>query len=501
MQPTHRSRHARGARIVVLSTLFLFAAVCLSPAVARSDVDRYRSSVVQVSVVMQGEDYARPWQRPRPSGTGGSAFYIGDKRLMTNAHVVSDAKSLLVKRADRAERYEARVVHVGHDCDLSLLTVDDDSFWEGMEPLEIGDRPEMRSKVAIIGYPTGGRKLSVTEGVVSRIELHTYVHTGTDQHLTIQTDAAINPGNSGGPVIQDGKVVGVTFQLRFYAQNIGYMIPPSVIRHFLRDVEDGTYHGYPKLGLYTANLENEGLRRFLGVPEGETGVVVLKPTPYASCVGLVKRNDVLHAIDGHPVQQDGTVRIGSEFFDFAFVVENKQIGDVVTLTLRREGELIEVPVTLEAWGARMKQATAYNERPEYLVLGGHVFVPFTANYLQSSRRSEELNYYVTQYYRTVAKEGETREQLVLLSRVLPHASTRYIEYQNAIVESVDGQVPNDFAHFVRLIDDAEENLVKITFEGVNRAPLILDRAAVAKVHAQILEENEIAEDRFVKGGE
>jgi len=473
--------------------------VALAAAVtAEVDLEKMRASVVQVFVVSQPEDYAQPWQRPRPQQSSGSAFYIGDRMLVTNAHVVSDARVLRVKRPDRVEKYDARVLFVGHDCDLAVITVDDEGFFEGMTPLRIGNRPAMQSEVATVGYPMGGNKLSITTGIVSRIEVRPYAHSGADAHLTIQTDAAINPGNSGGPVIQDGAVVGVAFQGQFLSQNIGYMIPPSVIRHFLDDIHDKKYDGYPELGLYTANLENESLREYLGVPPGETGVLVLKPTPYASCVGLLQRNDVLHKIDGIPIENDGTIKVGDEFFEFTHVVENKQIGDTVTLTVRRDGKLMDIPVKLKGWGARMHPAYQYDRRPEYLVLGGYVFVPVTTNYLVRVRASEDLGYYYQQYYRTVAEEGKGREQLVVLSRVFPHESTRYQDYENAIVARVDGVEPKDFADFVRLVD-AGGNLVKIEFEGVNVAPLILDKVKLAESHKKICEDYGITEDRHVEG--
>lgn len=462
------------------------------------DLVKLRASVVKVFAVSQSENYRRPWQRPRPQGGSGSAFYIGDRMLMTNAHVISDAKNLEVKRADRVKRYEARVLFAGHDCDLAVITVDDDEFWEGMKPLEIATRPAMRSKVMTIGYPTGGQKLSVTEGVVSRIEVNTYVHTGADDHLTIQTDAAINPGNSGGPVLQNGKVVGVAFQGRMFAQNLGYMIAPSVIQHFLVDIKDDVYHGYPELGIYTANLRNETLRKFLGMPKDqEGGVLVLKPVPYASTSGKLKRNDVILKIDGIKIEADGTIKVGDEFLDFAFVVEGKQIGETVTLTVLRDGEIKDIEVTLKEWAARMKPGRVYDERPEYMVLGGFLFVPLTENYIGWGR-SNELSYYMQQYYRTVAEEGKTREQLVLLSRVLPDASTRYIRYSDAIVDKVDGVQPNDFAHFVKIIDESKNELIKVEFEGVNTAPLILDMKKIRAVHPEILKKNEIAEDRYVR---
>jgi len=486
-------------RILAL-TLPVLAAALASPVLAGPDLDRYRASVVQVYVVGQSEDFGEPWNRPREERWSGSAFYIGERRLLTNAHNIADAKNLLVKRSDRADRFEARVLFAGHDCDLAVITVDDDGFWKGMEPLQIGPRPAMQSTVATIGYPTGGTKLSVTEGVVSRIEFNNYVHSRGDSHLTIQTDAAINPGNSGGPVVQDGKVVGVAFQGQAFSQNIGYMIPPSVIRHFLVDIEDGTYDGYPEIGLYTAELENDALRAYLGVPEGETGVVVLKPTPYASCVGLVHRNDVLHAIDGVPIENDGSIKVDGEFFDYSLICEGKQVGETVTLTLRRDGKKIDVPVTLKPWGARMSPSLLHDRRPEYLVLAGYVFLPLTTNYLYVSRASEELGYYYQQYYKTVAEEGKTREQLVLLARVLRDPSTRYRDYQNSIVESVDGKVPKDFKEFVALLDGAQGDLIKIDFEGVNVPPLILDKRKIAEVGPRILQAYGIEEDRHVEEG-
>jgi S1-C subfamily serine protease len=471
----------------------------LKPAEPKDELKKLRASVIQIFVDSQDEDYYKPWQRPRPQRSSGSGFYIGKKHLLTNAHVISNAKSLLVKRADRPKRYKARVVFAGHDCDLAMLTVENDEFFEGMEPLVIGARPNLRTTVATVGYPMGGTRLSVTEGVVSRIEVRTYVHSSADQHLAIQIDAAINPGNSGGPVMQNGEVVGVAFQGQFFAQNIGYMIPPSVMHHFLEDTADGKYDGYPELGLYTEDLENDALRAYLGVPKGETGVVILKATPYASAVGHVKRNDVLVKIDGHKIENDGTIKVGDEFLDHSFIVEAKQVGHSVTLTVRREGELIDIPIKLKAWGARMSPALIYDTRPEYLVSGGYVFVPLTVNYLRSVRGNEELTFVMQQYYRTVAKEGKTREQLVILSRVLPHASTRYQTYRDDVVHKVNGTVPNDFAEFVKLLESGEGDRIVIEFEGVNLAPLVLSRNKLDRVHAEICKRYGVLEDRYLKG--
>jgi len=223
--------------------------------------------------------------------------------------------------------------------------------------------------------------------------------------------------------------------------------------------------------------------------------------PYASCTGLLRRNDVLHRIDGIPIENDGTINVEGEFFDLTHVVENKQIGDTVTLTVRRDGKIVEVPVTLKPWAARMSPGLKYDDRPEYLVYGGYVFVPVTTNYLMRTRGSEDLSFYYRQYYRMVAEEGKTREQLVLLAYVLPHASTRYRDYDNAIVAAVDGTEPKDFRHFVELIDTSKKPLVKIDFEGINVPPLILDKAKIAQAGPRIRKQYNIPEDRRVEGEE
>ncbi|MEE8106838.1 MAG: trypsin-like peptidase domain-containing protein [Planctomycetota bacterium] len=474
--------------------------LCLAAAAsAGPDLQKLNASIVKIFCYSQPEDYSRPWRSDQAFPSTGSGFFIGNRMIMTNGHVVGNERQLMVKRADRSKRYEARMLFAGHDCDLAVITVDDDSFWEGMEKMEIGARPGLQSTVACIGYPQGGEKLAITEGVVSRIDMRNYVHTYGDSHLTIQIDAAINPGNSGGPVVQGKKVVGVAFQGQRSSQAIGYMIPPSVIRHFLTDIKDGKYHGYPDLGIVFQPLENPTLKEYLGLPKEATGVVVLKPLPFSSVVGHVRRDDVIHAIDGIPVEDNGKIKIDGEELDMAIVVEGKQVGEAVTLTIRRDGKVSEIEVPLKKWAARMKVSLAYDEKPEYLVKGGYVFVPLSLNYVIRQRRGrEDLLYFLRQYYLSIYKDDEKREQLVILSRVLPHPTTRYRTYANSIVSAVDGKPPRDFAEFVKLVESATGELIKIDFEGVNVAPLILDKKKLAAVNQKILQRNGIVQDRHVE---
>ncbi|THF97714.1 hypothetical protein TEA_010959 [Camellia sinensis var. sinensis] len=149
-------------------------------------------------------------------------------------------------------------------------------------------RVPMSNPLTVVGYPLGGDTISVTKGVVSRIEVTSYAH-GSSELLGIQIDAAINPGNSGGPAFNDqGECIGVAFQVyrSEEAENIGYVIPTTVVSHFLEDYErNGKYTGFPCLGVLLQKLENPALRACLKVPSNEVYVIVYTKSAFSSFVG------------------------------------------------------------------------------------------------------------------------------------------------------------------------------------------------------------------------
>ncbi|CAE7661520.1 DEGP10 [Symbiodinium sp. CCMP2456] len=150
-------------------------------------------------------NFADPWRKHSQSASTGTGFLLDGRFVITNAHVVHRAVSVLVRATvGPPVKWNARVLAVGLPCDLAILAVEDE-FWKGKESLTLSrDIPKLDDNVTCIGFPVGGENISVTRGVVSRIDVH---HDGL---LRVQIDAAINPGNSGGPVLgSHGKIVGV----------------------------------------------------------------------------------------------------------------------------------------------------------------------------------------------------------------------------------------------------------------------------------------------------
>nr|XP_009791860.1 PREDICTED: protease Do-like 9 [Nicotiana sylvestris] len=266
-------------------------------------------AVVKVFCVHTDPNFSLPWQRKRQYSSSSSGFIISGKRVLTNAHSVEHHTQVKLKKRGSDTKYLATVLSIGTECDIAMLTVNDDEFWEGVSPLEFGDLPALQDAVTVVGYPIGGDTISVTSGVVSRIEILSYVHVSTEL-LGLQIDAAINSGNSGGPAFNDkGKCVGIAFQSLKHedAENIGYVIPTPVIMHFIQDYEkNGAYTGFPVIGVEWQKMENPDLRKSVGMAHNQKGVRIRRVEPTAPESNVLKPSDVILSFDGVDIANDGT---------------------------------------------------------------------------------------------------------------------------------------------------------------------------------------------------
>ena len=447
---------------------------------------RLTDSVVRIEATSLEPDYRTPWNPGVVSSGAGTGFVVAGNRIMTNAHVVSNARFLTVSKEGDPQPWIARVAHVAHDCDLALLELEKEGFFKGTEPMEFGGVPAIESMVSVYGYPIGGTRLSVTRGIVSRIDFQNYSHSGMDSHLAVQIDAAINPGNSGGPVIQDGKVVGVAFQgfRGDVAQNVGYMIPTPVVARFLKDVADGTYDRYVDLALNYETLFNPAARKALGLPDDNRGVLVSSVYPGGSSDGIVQSGDVLLSIDGLEISSDGTIPIDSNGpVPLTEVVERKFKGDTVALEVLRSGEKKSLVVRLDTPWPFMLQASAYDEKPRFVTFGGLVFQPVDWNFMEEHDPGNRRLNYLFDYF---VEDGihKTLKEPVVIGSILPDPVNSYAgEFLYSPVESINGEK-------IRSIDDVAGAFAKpvdyhvISLVGAER-PIVLEHKLVEEARPRI----------------
>jgi len=454
--------------------------------------DALRHSIVKIYATMQREDFSLPWQASRPISGSGSGFVIKGKRILTNAHVVSNARFIEVKKTGNPRRYAAHVKFAGHDCDLALLEVDDPTFFDDTRPITFANElPQLSDTVTVIGYPMGGERISLTEGVVSRIDYSVYTHSGVDQHLVLQVDAAINPGNSGGPVFFKGKVVGLAFQGLSQGDNIGYAIPIPIIQHFLTDIEDGTYHGYPELGAAVMDSRNAALRASLGLANRSHGVIVYYTDPFGSAEGILHPRDVLLKVDGYDIAEDGTVVLDGNTVEFSELLERKQWGQTATFRILRNQKEQNIVVPLTNPKDPYIFRSIYDVHPQYCMLGGLVFSPLTREYLRTlGRNLNGINaqqlLYVTQYAKPDGLYKD-RDAFVVLIRRLPHPVNTYTTpFANGLVSEVNGFQIRNMQDMKKALESPQKGYHVIKFTGMDDT-LVLDADAVNEAQAQILE--------------
>jgi S1-C subfamily serine protease len=469
--------------------------------------DTLRRSVVKLFTVIKEPNHYQPWELSYQESSGGSACIIEGNRILTNAHVVAHQLHVQALKPGDSKKYSARVLHVDHETETALLTVDDAKFFEGTIPVRFGDLPPRNAKVTVYGFPMGGNELCITAGVVSRIEVRTYTHSQRNL-LALQTDAAINPGNSGGPVFWNGDLIGIAFQSykRKDLERAGYVVPVPIIRHLLKDLEDGHIGGVPDLGIYWQKIENDALREYLGLTTEQTGVRISRVLDGSSAADVLHVDDVLTAVDGTPVACDGTVPLREhDRVHFEHLISLHQVGDSIRLDVSRAGTPLEVEVALRGYVA-MVPPPRPDRRPSYFIFAGLVFMPLTYEYMAEwewARKHHRYNHYKFEVF-----PSPERKQIVLITQVLAHQiNLGYHQVQGAAVEKINGVSITELGDVLRAFEApvGKFHVIETDYHGPRSESsdyhsafgtrIVLEAEGAARSTVEILAQHGISADR------
>lgn len=463
--------------------------------------NRALRSVLKVFVVQTLPNYAQPWQMRPQRSSAGSAFILDMERkeIMTNAHVVANCTTVYVRKPGNPKKWQAEVLCVGLVCDLALVTVKDEAFWDpSFMPLTFSDVPDLQDSILVAGYPTGGDSLSITKGIVSRITMARYAYA-SNKLLGIQIDAAINPGNSGGPAfsnLEKGQIGGVAFSKLSHADNIGFVIPSCIVQHFLDEYRrHGTYRGVCSVAFRWQDMENEHLRKHYKMTDGASGSLVFKVDPLSKAHNVLQTDDVILEVDGVDVADDATIEFRKEErVEFSHIIRSKHIGDILRLTILRDGEKLEVSYPLMTGTPLVPTLHGVDCLPEYFIIGGVVFIPLSLPLLEhaygnSWRRATPapiLNL-LTEY----AQSAD--EQVVVLFQILASPVTNGYRFQSVRLERFNDKAVRNLRQLADFVDNCTEHFMKFSLEGGKN--VILDAKEAKDESPRILEMHAISFDR------
>lgn len=275
------------------------------------------------------------FQTTQPA-SGSGFIFSDDGYILTNYHVISGASSVTVTMYD-GSTYDAVIVGYDASNDIAVLKIEA----TGLTPVVLGDSDTINvgDTVVAIGNPLGELTFSLTSGVVSALDREVTFSDGTRMDL-IQTDCAINSGNSGGALFNlYGEVIGIT-NAKYSSgsssasiDNIGFAIPLNTVRDIVASIIEKGIVAKPYMGISVATVSEEV--KGYGLPAGAS-VQAIEPDSPAEKAGL-QRNDIITEANGE------TITTSSELVD---MVGSCSPGDVMTLTVFRNGAYVTVEVTI-----------------------------------------------------------------------------------------------------------------------------------------------------------
>jgi S1-C subfamily serine protease len=474
--------------------------VSAPPAAAVPQSRTVENAVVKVFATVRYPDMSKPWTKQSPQEISGSGVVIDGKRVLTNAHVILYATQIQIQANEAGDKLSATVESFAPGIDLAVLKLDDESFFDTHAPLpRATTMPQVKDSVMVYGFPTGGTNLSITKGIVSRIDFTSYYYSTSG--LRIQIDAAINPGNSGGPAVAGDKMIGLAFsRLGGGAENIGYIVPCEEIELFLKDVADGHYDGKPAIFDSAQTLENPALRTFLKLDKTTEGVVVNEPYGAAPSYPL-KCWDVITRIGDTPVDDQGEIRAGDNLrLHYKYLVQTLTRDGKVPLTVVRGGKTMKIELPVSAEWPRLIPSLV-GKYPVYFIFGPIVFSAATeelvGQYINGSsggRAAGALSLVgsplLTRRSEKPSFEGE--ELVVVPAPFLPHKLVKgYGNPAGRIVKSVNGVAIKNLRHLVETLRDSKDPFIKIEFAGHYTETLILPRAETIAATEDVLTDNGI----------
>ncbi|CAK9175931.1 unnamed protein product [Ilex paraguariensis] len=275
-------------------------------------------------------------------------------------------------------------------------------------------------------------------------------------------------------------------------ENIGYVIPTTVVSHFLDDYErNGKYTGFPCLGVLLQKLENPALRACLKVPSSE-GVLVRRVEPTSDARNVLKEGDVIVSFDGVHVGCEGTVPFRStERIAFRYLISQKFAGDVTELGIIRAGDFMKVQAILNP---RVHLVPYHIEggQPSYLIVAGLVFTPLSEPLIdEECEDSIGLKLLAKARYSLARFEGE---QIVILSQVLANeVNIGYEDMSNEQVLKLNGTRIKNIHHLAHLVDSCKDKYLVFEFEDNYVA--VLEREVALAASTRILKDYGIPSER------
>jgi len=459
------------------------------------------SSILRVNSTNQAYDFFHPWLKKNPVSRRGVGILVPGGCVLVTAELVMNSNFVELEKATTAEKSSATVERVDYDCNLAVLRPNDPKFLEGMKPLSLEKSLRVGDEATVLQLEPNG-EIAQTIGEITSISVGSYPLENLGLLIyKLRVPLQQRDGSFTLPAVSDGRLVGLVMRFDARSQSADIISTP-VIRRFL---DSPALARFPRMGISFSGLRDPQFRRFIGLTE-PGGVYVNESSPHGSAAeaGIIK-GDVLLAVNGRPIDQDGNY----EDPDFGRVLFTHltntvaKLGSEVTFTLFRNGKAMKLRVKMQAPDRSrvVSEPQLADQPPNYVVLGGFVFLELSRPYLQ-----EWGNDWVNDapkrlvYYDAFQNElPEERGKIVILSQVFPVPETLgYESIQNLVVTQVNGKPVRSLVDLSEAAKKPLKGFHKIEFEEDPKT-IFLDAASVEVNKKAFIEQYSLPALQRLKG--
>ena len=480
----------------ILTPIFLVLGVFLmaGSVLGGGALDQVENGPVRIQVTYQENNYSSPWKQKKAGSRSGYGCVLSSRRILTTADIVKDSTMIKLEKPGGKKFYPGRIEVIDYDVDLAVVSVEDESFFDGLTPVEIDQRIRIDQPVKFM-VMENSNKIRAIPGEIVKISVENYFLV-PDTYLTY--GAAVNFEDRGGgwsePVFSNGKLIGITMSYSGKKQ-YATIIPASIISRFLAADLSGGYIGFSHHGFVGAGVRDPVFREYLHLPPDSGGVYISSIYPDSSADGVLKEGDVLLSVDGFKIDVDGYYKNpdwGSVDCRDLFSRLHSP-GEEIEVEIFRGGEKLKKKIKLSRLDRSDYLIPPYSngEPLEYLIVGGLIFQELTADYLKEwgenwqTKANKKFLYFYT--YHAHRPEPE-RRRMVILNKILPdRINLGYQGKADLVLAEVNGRPISVIGDVKEALNHPEGGFHRFTFEEFDQE-LILPVASLPEADRRIGEQ-------------
>ncbi len=429
----------RSLLILALTSFFLISC-------GKEEIPPEPDGFIRVNATLQEFSEGQPWDRKPSVQRRGLGALLPNKQILTTSEMVAKQVYLELESADGSETITAKVVAIDRDANLALLepeNKDEESFLDELKALELSPALKIGDKVETWQLENNGQT-TVTKTNIYAVDV-VNTHSGGKRFFSYLLKGSLQSASNSYtvPILSKGTLAGILTSYDSEDQ-ISEVITSPIIEQFLEDASDGDYIGFPSLGVAATKMLDKTFRDWLGLEPNEGGLYLTRVAKNSAAgEAELQVGDVLLSLDGHGLDLKGYYD-DAEYGKLSWthlIRGSKEIGDSLSVKIKRDGEIIEKKVTLRAPAPLLIPNEFPPTGPQYFIKGGVIFQQLTKRYLQAYGKDwtsrAPLNL-LDVYYQPENYEDQF-EEAVIITGIIPSQNTvGYESVRNSLIKKVNG---------------------------------------------------------------